>query len=94
MFSDNDFAFALKVGSMSWRRIKTTLSYKRKTDRNWAKIIIREKMLIREEIFNSRRPLTRRLSFTYVDYEIGSVSKNFLHIMLKTIISTWEKFKS
>lgn len=94
MFSDNDFAFALKVGSMSWRRIKTTRSYKRKTDRNWAKIIIREKMLIREEIFNSRRPLTRRLSFTYVDYEIGSVSKNFLHIMLKTIISTWEKFKS
>ena len=43
MFSDKDFAFALKVGSMSWRRIKTTRSYKRKTDRNWAKIIVREK---------------------------------------------------
>ena len=90
MFSDRAFAFALKVGSMSQRRIKTTCSYKKKTDRNWAKIIIREKMLIIEEIFNS--PL--RSSFTYVDYEIGSVSKNFLHIMLKTIISTWEKFES
>ena len=47
-------------------------------------------MLIIEEIFIS--PL--RSSFTYVDYEIGSVSKNFLHVMLKTVISTWEKFKS
>ena len=90
MFSDKAFAFALKVGSMSWRRIRTACNYKKKTDRNWAKVIIREKILIREEIFNS--PL--RSSFTYVDYEIGSVSKNFLHIMLKTIISTWEKFKS
>ena len=27
-------------------------------------------MLIIEEIFNSRRPLTRRSSFTYVDYDI------------------------
>lgn len=90
MFSDKAFAFALKVGSMSWRRIRTACSYKKKTDRNWAKVIIREKILIREEIFNF--PL--RSSFTYVDYEIGSVSKNFLHIMLKTIISTWKRFKS
>ena len=90
MFSDKAFAFALKVGSMSWRRIKTTCSYKKKSDRNWAKMIIREKMLIIEEIFIS--PL--RSSFTYVVYEIGSVSKNFLHLMLKTVISTWEKFKS
>ena len=90
MFSDKAFAFALKVGSMSWRRIRTACSDKKKTDRNWAKVIIREKILIREEIFNS--PL--RSSFTYVDYEIGSVSKNFLHIMLKTIISTWKRFKS
>ena len=60
MFSEKAFAFALKVGSMSWRRIRTTCSYKRKTDRNWAKIIIRENILKREEIFNF--PL--RSSFT------------------------------
>ena len=53
------------------------MQLQKKTDRNWAKIIIREKILIIEEIFNS--PL--RSSFTYVHYEIGSVSKNFLHIM-------------
>ena len=89
MFSDKAFAFALKVGGMSWRRNYMYGSYKKKTDRNWEKIIIREKVLITEEIFNSPLPS----SFSYVDYEIGSVSKNFLHIILKTIISTWEKFK-
>ena len=30
MFSDKAFAFALKVGSMSWRRIRTACSYKKK----------------------------------------------------------------
>ena len=43
MFSDRAFAFALKVGSMSWRRIKTTCSYKRKLIETGQKLSLEKK---------------------------------------------------